>query len=278
MVRPLHPGLPRALKGVLFLLLVAVPPLRAQIDYRNLDDDRPTLIEDAYPIERYAFELVAPWRFHKEKGGGNLHALVPELAYGALPNLQIGLKLPVAGVTPEDPADEAGRDWGVAGLRLFALYNFSTDGPVLPALTLRTDATFPVGSLAGEGTRLTVKGIATRSLGLTRLHLNGAYTLGDEAVLGAAEGASKWWYGLAADRTLFRSSTLLIAELYALRSVATAPVEVNASIGLRRQVTPYTVVDVGITRGLRNDVGPQYELTLGLSRAFAVAGLMGGRR
>ena len=30
----------------------------AQIDYRNLDDDRPVVTEDAYPVERYAFELL----------------------------------------------------------------------------------------------------------------------------------------------------------------------------------------------------------------------------
>ncbi len=38
------------------VLVAAVPRgAQAQIDYRNLDDDRPTRIEDAYPVERYAF-------------------------------------------------------------------------------------------------------------------------------------------------------------------------------------------------------------------------------
>jgi hypothetical protein len=82
---------------------------------------------------------------------------------------------------------------------------------------------------------------------------------------------------VATDRTLFRQSTLLLAEVYALRSLAAEPVQVNASIGLRRQLTPYTVVDFGIARRLRS-VGPDYELTIGLSRAFAIAGLIGLRR
>lgn len=253
------------------MALVAAPGVAtAQIDYRNLEDDRPALIEDAYAIERHAFEFLAPWRYGRERDGANSHAFVPEIEYGILRNAQLGLKLPIAGASTTD-----GRDWGISGLRLFALYNFNTESRVLPAFALRTDAVFPVGSLSGDGTRLTVKGIATRSWGRSRVHLNGAYTFGRDRPLGAAEAAHKWWYGLAADRTLFRQSTLVVAEVYALRSIAAEPVEVNASLGLRRQLTPYTVVDVGVARRLRDAAGPDYEITLGISRAFAVAGLMG---
>jgi hypothetical protein len=247
--------------------------LSAQIDYRNLDDDRPTLTEDAYPIERYAFELLLPWRYERERDGSSTHAFIPELAYGLLPNLQLGLKLPVAGTTTAD-----GRDWGISGLRLFGLYNLNTESGSLPAFAVRTDLTLPVGSLAGDGTRLTLKGIATRTWGRHRLHLNGAYTLGDDRPLAAAEAAHQWWYGLAADRTLFRQSTLIVAEVYMLRSMSSEPVEVNAAIGLRRQLTPYLVGDLGVARRLRHVSGPDFEMTIGFSRAFAVAGLMSGRR
>ncbi|MGH7561700.1 MAG: hypothetical protein ACRENB_11855 [Gemmatimonadales bacterium] len=265
-------GFRRTAGLVLIGSLASAANAGAQIDYRNLEDDRPALIEDAYPIERHAFELLLPWRLSRERGTGSVHAFVPELEYGLLPNAQIGFKLPVAGIRTS-----SGRDWGLAGLRVFGLYNFNTESPLLPALAVRADVVFPVGNLAGEGTRVTVKGIATRSWGRHRFHLNGAYTLGRDRPLGAAEPANKWWYGLAADRTLFRQSTLVIAELYALRAIAAEPVEINASLGLRRQLTPYTVVDVGLTRRLRQD-GPDYEVTLGFSRAFAIAGLIGIRQ
>lgn len=258
----------------LALLLPAGPTVGwTQVDYRNLDDDRPTLTEDAYAIERYAFEFLAPWRYERERDGRSVHAFIPELAYGLLPNAQLGVKLPIAGARTT-----GSRDWGISGLRLFALYNFNTEGRLLPAVALRTDAVFPVGRLAGEDTRLTLKGIATRSWGRSRFHLNGAYTLGRDRPLAAAEAANKWWYGLAVDRTLFRQSTLLVAEVYALRSLSSEPVEVNASIGFRRQLTPYTVVDVGVARRLREESGPNLEVTIGLSRAFAVAALIGVRR
>lgn len=259
------------------LLLLGPAAAWGQIDYRNLEDDRPTLLEDAYPIERHAFEFLVPWRYGRDRYGGSVSAFVPELEYGLLPNLQIGLKLPIAGVVDEAGLDE-GRDWGISGLRLFTLYNFNTESRVLPAFAIRADATFPVGSLAGEGTRLTLKGLVTRGWGRNRVHLNGAYTFGEDQPLAPVEAAHQWWYGLAADRTLFRQSTLIVAEVYALRSLSTEPVQVNASIGLRHQLTPYTVVDLGVARGLREGTGPDYEVTIGISRAFAVARLIGVRR
>ena len=250
--------------------LIVLPALAsAQIDYRNLDDDRPTLMEDAYPIERFAFEFLAPWRYGRDRHGGSVHAFIPEIEYGILRNAQLGLKLPIAGA-----GTEGGRDWGISGLRLFALYNFNTESRGLPALSIRSDATFPVGSLAGEGTQVSVKAIATRSWGRNRLHLNGAYTFGPERRLAATEAAHKWWYGAAVDRTLYRKSVLLVGEVYALRAVSSEPVQVNASIGIRYQVTPYLVFDTGIARRLRRAAGPDYEVTVGFSRAFAIPGLL----
>ena len=257
---------------LVFATLLGLPPIaRAQLDYRNLDDDRPTLIEDAYPLERYAFEILAPWRYSRARGAGGVHAFTPELEYGLFGNFHLGLKVPIARA-----ATANGHDWGMAGLRIFGLYNFNTEGPWLPALALRADAVFPVGSLAGEGVRFTAKAIATRSWGQTRIHLNGAYTFGSDRPLAAADPAHKWWLGGAVDRTLFRQSALLMVELYAQRPAASEPVELNASLGVRYQWTPMMVFDFGVARRLRS-TGPNYEVTLGVSRAFALAGLLPSR-
>ena len=69
------------------------------------------------------------------------------------------------------------------------------------------------------------------------MHLNGAYTFGRDRPLGIAESANKWWAGVAFDRTLYRHSMLVIGEVYALRSVSAEPVQVNASLGVRVQLT-----------------------------------------
>jgi hypothetical protein len=242
----------------------------AQIDYRNLDDDRPVVSEDAYPVERYAFELLVPYRFETEAGGGELHTSVPEAAYGFARNAQLGLKLPLAAVD-----EGTGTDWGLAGLRIFGLYNLNTESRSLPALSLRADASFPVGSLAGDGSRFAIKVIATRSWGRMRAHLNASRGFGSEDALSLAEPLPRWSASLAVDRTFFRSSVLLIAEVATARVIDDAPTEVNASVGGRWQWTPTLVLDLGLTRRL-SSIGPDFGLTLGVSHAFAIQALMPG--
>lgn len=251
-------------------LYFLVTPVSAQIDYRNLDDDRPVVTEDAYPVERYAFEVLAPYRFEAESDGAELHSAVPEVAYGLARNAQVGLKLPFAGV--DDGGDI---DWGLAGLRLFGLYNFNTESRRSPALSLRADLSFPVGSLAGDGTRFALKAIATRSWGRMRAHLNLAGGFGSETALSVAEPLSRWTASLAVDRTFFRSSLLLIGELAASQTIEGGPTGLTASLGGRWQWMPTLVLDFGVTRRL-SDSGPDLGLTLGVSHAFAIRTLMPG--
>jgi hypothetical protein len=255
------------------LALAVAVPADGQIDYRNLDDDRPTRVEDAYPAERYAFELLVPYSFEREQGGAWVHASLLELEYGLLRNAHVGVKAPLAVAGDADTTRS-----GLSGIRVLALYNFNTESRRLPAVSLRTDVVLPVGSLGGSETHAAVQVIATRSWGRHRLHVNAAYRFGPDGVPAVAESLDRWWYGAAVDRTLFRQSVLVIGEVYARRPVDAAPVEVTASLGLRWQWRPTTVVDAGISRGLREGLGPEYAVTVGVTKAFAIAGLMPGGR
>lgn len=251
---------------------IALAPSRAQaqIDYRNLDDDRPVRIEDAYPVERYGFEFLLPFSHERGRGGAMVHGFVPELEYGLFRNFQLGLKLPLAG---SDPGG-APTTWGLSGLRAFALYNFNTESRTLPAVSVRVDGYASTGSLGGSGARGSAKLIATRSFGRNRIHLNGSYGFGRFDTRALVEGGARWWYGAAIDRTLFRQSLLVVAETYALRGDNAERVQVNASLGVRWQWTPTRVLDAGLSRGLRGGLGPEIAFTLGMSHAFAVRGLM----
>jgi hypothetical protein len=195
-----------------------------------------------------------------------------ELEYGVADNTQIGLAFPLGAL------DAAGGDteWGLAGLGAFALYNFNTEGERLPALSLGVDVDLPVGSLAGEDTRVSLRAITTRSWGLTRVHLNAVRSFGPDDRPGI-EFAPSWSYGLAVDRTLFRQSLLLVGEVLTQREMRGTPVEVNAGIGARYQLSPTLVLDLGLARRLRSRAGPDYDLTLGLSHAFGLSWLMPGR-
>ena len=252
---------------------LAIPSgsLVAQIDYRNLDRERPVAGEDAYPVERHAFELLLPLRTERERGGDRLHLIPLEIEYGVFDNAQIGIGLPVAALD----ANASDTDWGLAGLTVSGLYNFNTEGVVLPAFSVGAEVALPVGSLAGDDPRLSLRAIATRSWGLTRAHLNVVRSFGSEEQPGV-EFAPRWSYGLAVDRTFFRQSLLLVGELLGRRSVTGAPTEVNAALGVRYQLSPTFVVDAGLARRLRSDAGPDYDLTIGLSHAFGLSWLVPG--
>ncbi|MEO5825566.1 MAG: hypothetical protein ABIR59_06735, partial [Gemmatimonadales bacterium] len=159
--------------ALLGMIVFGAGPLSAQIDYRNLDDERPVFTEDAYPIERHAFEFLIPYRYEREAGGDKVHSSVLELGYGIFDNAQFGVHVPFAVLD-----DLAGSQFGLAGVQPFMLYNFNTESHVLPALALRADLSIPVGALGGSGTRGTVRAIATRSWGFTRLHINALRSFG----------------------------------------------------------------------------------------------------
>ena len=253
------------------LLLIGAAPVSAQIDYRNLGDERPVATEDAYPVERHGFELLVPYRIEHERGGDVTHAIPLELAYGAPDNADLGVRAPLAGV-----ARDAGNGtvWGLGGPDVFALYNFNTESLRLPALSLRSDVRLPVGALAGSAARVSLKAIATRSWGRSRVHLNVLRSFGPVRGLGRVEAPPRWRFGIAVDRTLFRQSVLLVGDVVAARVVTGAPLEITAAAGLRWQWTPTLVLDAGARRRLRRQVGPDYAFSVGLSHAFGVSWFM----
>jgi hypothetical protein len=251
-------------------LALHAAPLAAQIDYRNLDDDRPTRVEDAYPVERYAFELILPYGLERGRDGATLHFSSLELAYGIAPNGHVGVKVPVAALRSLGDTD-----WGAAGLRIFSLYNFNTESPWFPAFTLRSDVVFKAGTFGPDQVRLAVKAILTRSWGRTRLHLNGGYGFGpDDLTPALVDPVERWWAGAALDRTLVRQSTLLAGEVYVAQAVAGEPVELNWTLGVRYQWRPTTVLDLGIGRRIGDTAGPDFALSIGLSQTFAIAPFM----
>jgi len=246
-------------------LIAVATPAPAQYDYRNLDDERPVLTEDAYTIERYALELMLPLRTVAE-GGVTTVAFLPELMYGAGRNLQLGVKAPM-GLR----RDEGAADWALGGVELFGFYNFGTERPGLPALTLRGDLALPVGALAGERAAVTVKAMATRSWGLTRLHANAAVTAGGDSLAVLLEPPKRWWVSAAVDRTLYRQSLLLLGEVAVLGPAFEPGTEVTAAAGLRWQWTPSLVLDAGVARRLTT-AGPDVALTASLDWTFSAGG------
>lgn len=232
----------RLLAAALALGAAGATPLWGQVDYRNLDGGRPTRVTDAYPVERYAFELSMGGRVRSDRDGTS-GAAAPHLEYGIARNVMIGVGAELMS--------------GASHLEVSAFWNARRETPGFPAVS--------VSGSVGEDPAVGV--LATRSFGLSRLHFNGG---------AGFSGSTDWWGGLAWDRTLFRASTLLVSELVAERVPGPGQaVEWSAALGVRRQITPTVVLHGGISQGLGR-LGT--ELSLGLSHAFAVAGLIRGGR
>jgi hypothetical protein len=275
--------------GTVALALLGGAPARAvaQTDYYNTDRGRPVQIEDAYPTERYAFELkLAPVRLERASGGVYRWEVEPEVAYGILPRTQLEVGVPIAYA-------EVGseRRSGLAGIDLSVLHNLNVETRTLPALGVRADLRAPVGNLAPENTYGSVTALATRTLRALRVHLNGQYTLGPEpSVLasppsssGAAAGIdadaaelSRWLAGFAVDKTLPLRSVLFTGEAYARQPIVSSQgVEYTVGTGVRYQWNTQLAVDAGVGRRLTGGNRAWY-VTFGTAYVFGMASLMPG--
>ena len=256
------------------LAIVAAVPgwLVAQTDYYNTDAGRPVRIEDAYPVERYAFEAqVAPLRLERADVGGYHWEIEPELAYGIFPRTQVEIGLPL---TFQD-AEEARSVFGLAGIDLSVLHNLNVETRTLPAFAIAADVLLPVGSAAPDRVYPSVKGVATRTFSFARFHANGQYTFGSSPGEGVEVGeASRWMAGVAVDKTFPLRSALLIADVFAEQPLHEGEdLRWTAEVGTRYQLNPFFALDAGIGRRLTGDEQGWF-VTLGAARVFAVRSLM----
>ncbi len=249
-----------ALATLLTMAAVSLPhQLGAQTDYYNTDAGRPLQIEDAYAVERRALEIqAAPLRLERSRRGTYSWGIEPELAYGVFRRTQIEVGLPIAILD----AGATGKTIGITGIDASVLYNLNTETR-LPALAVGVNILAPVGGLAAEETYTSIKGIATKTFRWARFHVNGQYTAGKasqsvpgatDAVGAGASELSRWLGGIAVDRPFPLRSLLLSGEVFARQPLdADEPLEWNAAVGTRVQLSPRVAMDVGAGSRLSGD-------------------------
>ncbi len=250
-------------------LCVLASPLGAQTDFYNTDRGRPLRTEDAVVIERRAIELQAiPVTASRAGRGLSAVGVAPSIAFGLLPRTQLEIGFPVES---RDDLSQPGASTGLAGIEVEALHQLNIESRALPAFALGAGVHLGTGPLAPTRSLGTVRALATRTLGWGRVHLNGAYTLGDAlaATDPGADDASRWEAGLAIDHTFFFRSLLAGAEVVARTPMALgAPTEWEAGVGVRHQLSPRLAVDAGLRRRLASG-SPSWGLTFGGAYAFA---------
>lgn len=250
----------------------AARPAFAQTDFYNTDLGRPVRIEDAAPVERYAFELqLAPIRLERESGGVYHWEVAPEIAYGILPRTQVEFGFPISIVDAGGESQVA----ALAGIEVAALHNLNVETRTLPALAVAAEALVPAGGLGPDKVYTSVKGIATRTFSWARVHVNGQYTFGEEPGAGGEAGeASRWMAGVAVDRTFPLRGVLVIGDLFAEQPLdGEETLEWTAEAGVRYQTSPQFNIDFGV--GRRFAGGEQgWSFTFGAAHAFAVRSLL----
>ena len=226
---------------LLILVCLAGGPAWA-VDHNNLDESRPLRLEDAYPIAYGELSVETGARFSLNRQNPDRVAFPMELLYGAYWNLQLGLGSTLA--TEPRTIDEAEKS---GDLRTFVLYNFNQETLRLPAFAVKVSVDFPTG-MHSQGVDTELKGILTRSFGQIRTHLNAGY----EFIGNAADGERNGRYELVLGaqypvRYRHFLNTTVLADVFTQQAVHIGESNpTGVEIGIRKQVAPLTVLDVGV--------------------------------
>lgn len=251
------------------LLSFVATPVAAQTDFYNTDRGRPLRTEDAVVIERRAIELQAvPVTASRAGRGISSLGIAPSIAFGLLPRTQLEIGFPLES---RDDLSQPGPSRGLAGVELEMLHQLNIESRALPAFAVGAGVHLGAGALAPSRSLGTVRALATRTLGWGRVHLNGAYTLGEALATTdpGADEAARWEAGLAVDHTFFFRSLLAGAEVVARTPMTPgASTQWEAGVGVRHQLSPRLAVDAGVRRQLASG-GPNWGFTFGGAYAFA---------
>lgn len=268
-VRGIVQTVARGVAGTIVLGLgaAAVPaPVVAQEDFRAAELDRPTRVEDAYPIKFREWEFQSGLRGSLGEGDRGLLGLL-EFKTGLFRNGQMGVEIE-GGV--ERPSGD-GTGGGIESASAHLLYGLARETVSLPGVAVRLDASTPgAGAIGHDDWQFGATGIATRSLGRLRVHGNGGYRLAGEA-----DGGDYFRFGLGADYPLGLFSRAILADLYLEAPVSAGRARVWAEIGTRLQVSNWSVLDLGLATRLDewDEGNANIEIVVGVSRAFGIPGL-----
>ena len=241
-------------------------PVQA-VDHNNLDAGRPLSFDDADSIAagEQSLELGASVLLPGDSTVGG--AFEVEYLYGFARNSHVILGIdPVVG----GRVDSEATDFDPGDLSISLFHNFNREYGNTPAFSLRADADFPTGS-DSLGVDFRLRGIASKTLRqYDRLHLNldlelKTATDGEErsVIPGMILGYSTpIGYPRRFDRTLVAETGVR------LNDHSEGGVNFLVGVGLRQQISPRTVLDIGLEGDIATEDRGQVKLTVGYSLGF----------
>lgn len=227
-------------------------------DHLNLEEGLPTELEDAYPIAFRGREIQTHLSYEHEEDGKDRVTIQPQVEFGFAPNAQGKITVPFY------LGDADKENSGNVGLEAF--YNFNTEGIYVPAFALSARADLPTGREAA-GIDTTLKAIATKSVsrtGLDRVHLNGAWKR--NAGRGPMEREHMYKFVAGYSRRL-GADTVVVADYVREEEEEKGKTFDIIEVGLRRQLTPFTVLSGGVGAGVSKD-SPNVRVTFGFQKSF----------
>jgi hypothetical protein len=243
---------------IFFAALVATCSSLLAADHLNLEEGLPTHLEDAYPIAYRGREIQTHLSYEHLDDGKDRVTLQPQFEFGFAPNAQGKIAAPFY------LGDADKKDSGNIGLEAF--YNFNTEGIYVPAFALSARADLPTGREAA-GIDTTLKAIATKSVsrtGLDRVHLNAAWKR--NAGRGTMEREHMYQLIAGYSRRL-GADTVIVADYVREQEEEKGKTFDIIELGVRRQLTPLTVLSTGAGVGISKD-SPDVRFTLGFQKSF----------
>jgi len=232
------------------------------IDHTNLDEGRPLRLEDAYALADGEIALEAGGGFTLQRRGSNRSVFPAEVLHGAYPNLQLA----VGTTLSTDPRDIDDRPKS-GDLEVSALYNFNQETISLPALALKVGVDTPTG-VGARGYGVELKGIITKSIERLSLHLNAGYEF--LIATGAGDRDGRYKFALGASYPIGApqfTRAALVGDVFAEQSTRRGePTVVGVEVGVRYQLTPRIVWDVGIGTEF---AGPTHRSDLFMTTGFS---------
>ncbi len=248
---------------VLFAILmgwVFVNPLSVRAaDHRNLEENHPTRIEDAYPIAYRSFELQSRGGYERNgEFGKDIGFAELELKWGAFKNAHLVFGLPLQFGEEVEP-DQNGN------VILEGLYNFNVETQLLPAMTLKSEISIPGGS-DSNGLGFELMGIATKGWGKNRFHLNVGYDRNSGAAQN--ERTHLYRFGVAFDRPIDLDH-LFVSDFFIDQSALKGDDPIYSFlVGIRKQVNPWSVLNLGVGHGFGSREAPDLIVSLGFQLNF----------
>ena len=244
-------------------------------DHTNLDENLPVRLEDAYPvpyddIEAQGFLSYARDRLGSRGRGGHgsdAFTVSPQAEVGLFRNFQLSLAAPYRlGNASETKQGDA---------LVQGLYNFNSEGRVLPAVSLGAGVDQPYGYESG-GTETSVKFVASKSIGASgtdyvprQLHLDVVYYHNYDplSLAGARERTDRYLVGVAYSQPV-TNEAVLVADVYRETLRERTQAQNIVQVGVRYQLDPQTVLSGSVGTGFA-DRSPAFVALVGFQHTLS---------